>query len=333
MYAFFGGGILSEKHYENKPAGKRKKAVATVIIAVLVVLAAVLGFLAYKFRSHIHAAFIWLTTSEEGIQGNIDKAKGEQIDVLVDSGLNASNEANEALQSGTITADEYTSILLGESTLDEIISGKDKDDSGHAAENVDTSLKDNASDAVSGNEEPLPDENDRTDLKNEIPSQTENNNSENKGNANAATENSPQNKPQTNTQTNTQTNSQTGNNTGTQSGNVDKRIAELVTKMYVLKSEYTGAIEGVVAGMKAEFAQLPAEQRNKSSKIAIAERHMGQINAMEAQCDAQVNSIVTELRKLLKDNGRDAALADAIVSSYETEKANTKAYYLSTYGD
>ena len=54
---------------------------------------------------------------------------------------------------------------------------------------------------------------------------------------------------------------------------------------------------------------------------------------MEAQCDAQVDAIVSELRPLLRESGKDMSLADSILSTYASEKENTKAYYLSQYGD
>ena len=103
--------------------------------------------------------------------------------------------------------------------------------------------------------------------------------------------------------------------------------------MYVLKSEYEGSVAGIVESMKAEFVALPPEQRTRSSKSNIASRYMGTINAMEAQCDAQVDAIVAELKQVLKSSGRDLSLADTILSTYAAEKENTKAYYLSQYGD
>lgn len=129
-----------------------------------------------------------------------------------------------------------------------------------------------------------------------------------------------------------QTKPSDGNGVNT-SASVDEQVASLVTKMYVLKSEYEGSVAGVVSSMKAEYSALPAAQRNTSAKSSIASRYMGTINAMEAQCDAQVNSVVSELRQILKENGRDTSLADSILSTYAAEKENTKAYYLSQYGD
>ena len=338
MYAFFGGGILNEKQNEKMPAGKEKKPVkktaVIIIAAVLIVLAAVIGVFGYKYRSHIHAAYIFLTSSEDDIKENIDAAKKEQTDALVNSGfVNASKDLNDALEKGLITPEEHTSILMGDTTLDEVLARNNAENGDNIEDNVQPPpIEENGEDKA---DEQIPsEENTNTVDENKGETKPETGNKPVKNETqNGVTNNTQQNKPQTNTQTNTPANTQTPGNAGTPTSDVDKRIAELVTKMYVLKTEYTGAVEGVVASMKAEYSKLPAEQRTKSAKVSIAESYMGQINAMEAQCDAQVNAVVTELRKLLKENGRDMALADAIVSSYATEKDNTKAYYLSTYGD
>ena len=52
-----------------------------------------------------------------------------------------------------------------------------------------------------------------------------------------------------------------------------------------------------------------------------------------ADITARVKAVVDELRQLLKSNGEDTSLADTIWQTYLSEKENTKAYYISTYGD
>ena len=134
-------------------------------------------------------------------------------------------------------------------------------------------------------------------------------------------------------QQNQQQNQQQSQPSASTGSSADEQIAALVTKMYVLKAEYEGAVAGIVESMKAQFSALPASERTTSSKSSIAASYMGQINSMEAQCDAQVNAIVSELRQVLSSNGRDTALADSILSTYASEKEATKAYYMSQYGD
>ena len=118
-----------------------------------------------------------------------------------------------------------------------------------------------------------------------------------------------------------------------QSNEHEEKTAELIAKMYALKSRFVGQINGVVASMKAEYSKLPKEQQNMASKTSIANRYLGQISALEAQCDAQVDAIVTELRDVLVKSGQDTSLADAVLAAYNNEKETTKAAYINRYSD
>ncbi len=342
---------------KNQEKKKRTgKVLRTVLIVCAVVLVLGAGFAlwasksdstsAKKVRSafsqiepmlnHIEAAFLYFTTTSEEQQQKIDKAKEDQVNVLKDSGFNASKEASDALVAGEITKEEYTDILLGNITFEELMKSKAESNSTVESDdvvNTENQTPETDNENVNGDEvkeEQKSSENTEktdektSDGKNDVssPAREENNKTGAQGNA------GQQSKPDANAQANN-----SGNGASASVNDVDKQIAELVTKMYVLKSEYTGAVEGIVASMKAEYSKLPPEQRTKSSKQSIAASYMSRINSMEAQCDVQVETIVSELRKILKENGRDTSLADAIVSTYATEKANTKAYYLSTYGD
>lgn len=327
---------MGRKYKEKKPASKTKKIVLTVITVLFITILIAAAILGYRFRSHIRAAVIWLTSSNEDIQTNIDKAKDKQTQVLTDSGFHASKELDEALTSGKITAEEHTQILLGNLKLEDLLSDS-------AAESVpedttsvengtqtdvsdladDSQNKKETSDGVKQNEVPAVSDNDE-------PEQTPESVKENKKEETPVKQEHVSSEKNQTDKTPSQTVPEQSSAT---TSDADRRIAELVTKMYVLKSEYTGAINGVVDSMRAEFVALPAEQRNLSSKQSIAARYMSTINSMEIQCDAQVNAIVSELRRILKANGRDMSMADAILSSYAAEKENTKAYYLSTYGD
>jgi hypothetical protein len=307
-----------------------------VLCIVLVLLLAVAGIFAYKFRSHIRSAVIFLTTSSEDIRGNIDKAKDEQSEALINVGFNASKELDEALQSGAITPEEHTQILLGNISLDEVLA-KDQENTDPKPDgevNEDQS-SDGVEETQKETENSVPEENKKPvdDAGEENVALPEQNGSDKNNQHKPDKEDKPKQPANKNDKPTDTSEKPSGNGSTQGSSDADKRIAELVTKMYVLKAEYTGAINGVVASMKAEYSKLPREQQTTSSKAQIASGYIGKINAMEAQCDAQVNAIVSELRQILKNNGRDTVLADNILSAYATEKENTKAYYISTYGD
>ena len=328
---------MSEKNKEKKAPGRTKKIVLTVLLCLLIVLLVLAAVFGYRYRSHIKAAVIWLTTPKEKIQENVEKAKEERVEVLNNNGFNASKELEDALMSGVITHEEHTQILVGSITLEEVLERKNANTQTAPPENEvipeNTQTADdtqNNGSQTSDTSQTLPPSENVTDEQ-KAPAQNDTKTDDGK----PKTDNTPQQKPpqQTEKPKDDKNNQQSPTPTTQQASDVDKRIAELVTRMYVLKSEYTSSIEGVVSSMKADFAKLPPEQRTKSAKQSIATGYMSKINAMEAQCDAQVDAVVAELRQLLKSNGRDMSLADAIVSTYAKEKDNTKAYYLSTYGD
>lgn len=323
---------------------KGKKTALKVIGIIFLIIMIVVGIFAYRYRSHIKAAVIWLTTSDEDIQKNIETAKNQQTEVLNSSGFYANAEADAALVSGEITAEQHTQILLGNITLEEIReqSGENtQDDNSQNTETTDEVQNDNENDSekqedVNNDPDKVPD--DKADAS--VTEQTKQPASE--STADEKVETPPiSSKPESPDKTDStqtpappvQTQTPTETQPAVQTSEADKQIAEIVTKMYVLKAEYTASVEGVVASMKADYSKLPAEQRTRSAKQSIAASYMSKINAMEAQCDAQVNAIVSQLKQILKANGRDMSLAEAILSTYATEKENTKAYYLSTYGD
>ena len=351
---------------QNSGGKTKKKSLAKKIllwilgILVVIILALTVFFIRNPhWWNHIMAVRRAIFQSEEETMENLNKIQQERIDEVQKEGLNLTKEAEQALADGLIDAEQFRQILLGQITLEEAISQNQANDENDFPENVNnvtdktqTEIPDNPDPeipALEGDDE----KNDEPVKVPENPTVSENDKvTDNKPDSDEKEEQqSPsslpqkpvENKPVTNTPTpvtptpqqpaSQQPKPQTPPADAKPSSEVDERIAELVTRMYVLKSTYVSQIDGLVSQMKAEYVKLPPEQRTTSAKQSIATGYMSRINAMEAQCDAQVNSVVTELRALLKNNGRDTSLADTIVSTYHAEKENTKAYYINTYGD
>lgn len=47
----------------------------------------------------------------------------------------------------------------------------------------------------------------------------------------------------------------------------------------------------------------------------------GQLKSLESECDKEVNSIVSQMRKILTENGQPTTLADQAMSTYKSEKS------------
>ena len=52
---------------------------------------------------------------------------------------------------------------------------------------------------------------------------------------------------------------------------------------------------------------------------------------MERECDSQVEAILSELKVLLKQAGRDESLVEFIRSAYDSEKSAMKSSLISKY--
>ena len=213
-------------------------------------------------------------------------------------GYSVTDEQLEQMNSGKLSEDEIADILMGNVKPDVNEDVPTQDSSAIDSKQEDRVVTDN----------PEPDDNVKVPDSQDKVSQDE--------------------KPQQNTQQN-KVEKVENNATNTQ----DPRIAKLIAKMYVLKSRYTSDIESIIASMKAEYVTYPAQERTTSLKASIATKYMNSINAMEAQCDAQVEVIVAEIRTILKQTGSDESLADSILSAYNSEKSSTKSYYIGKYAD
>lgn len=111
----------------------------------------------------------------------------------------------------------------------------------------------------------------------------------------------------------------------------NEEIARLVARVYVLQADFVGKLGAIESKARAEIAKLPKEQQTYDRKIAIGKSYVGEMSALEAQCDGEISAIVARVRKLLTDSGQPTTLADTIQSSYEREKSLKKAYYMNRY--
>lgn len=237
-------------------------------------------------------------------------------ETIINHGFTITDEQLDLFNSGTLNEDEIADVLMGKTpeplpeNIPENFVGEmdDKQPQTNQDENKDK-------------EQTPVDVPDNKDQQQTVPKD------ENKPSGNDNGGNANNNAETTHNQNNS--NSVNSNTANTQ----DPQVAKLVAKMYVLKSRYMGEIERIVGNMKAEYVTYPASERTTSLKADIATKYMNEINAMEAQCDAQVNAIVTELRSVLKKNGGDTSLADAILTAYQNEKSTTKSYYIGRYAD
>lgn len=106
-------------------------------------------------------------------------------------------------------------------------------------------------------------------------------------------------------------------------------VADYTAKLYGVRGAFEGRLSGLVSSAKAEYLALPPEQQNSSGRNAILSSKLATAEAMEAECDAMVDSLLGQMEAELKAAGESTAPVKQLKSYYEEAKVNQKAYYLS----
>ena len=115
--------------------------------------------------------------------------------------------------------------------------------------------------------------------------------------------------------------------------NGDEEVAALIAKIYILKQSYSSKLDSLVNQTRAEYWAIPKEQRKNLSKQQFIATKAGQALAMEDECDAEVDKVLSDLTSVLKAYGKDLSLVDSIKKAYANEKQLKKSYYISKYLD
>lgn len=115
------------------------------------------------------------------------------------------------------------------------------------------------------------------------------------------------------------------------SQNYDAELAAMVGEIYALRTFFVGQLDGLLQQAKAEYGALSPEQREKQ-KNSLASKYIGLAGSLEANCDSQMEAILSRIQKHLKENGGDTSLVKEIRKVYENEKALKKSYYMSMMG-
>lgn len=103
------------------------------------------------------------------------------------------------------------------------------------------------------------------------------------------------------------------------------QLQAYVNQLYQVEARYRAYIDGVVASAKQEFAALPKEQKNSDNKMKIVRAKVGTLMAQENACDAEVETILSNMQAVLKQYGQSTELVDEIRLYYEDSKATWKA--------
>lgn len=118
---------------------------------------------------------------------------------------------------------------------------------------------------------------------------------------------------------NSTTNTEISNQNTTESSN----ISNLVAQIYSLRSSFVGKLDSLIAQAKAEWSAGGVNKKDFISK------YIGLGTSLEGQCDAQFESIISQIREELKRTGGDESIISELKKAYKNEKTAKKASILS----
>lgn len=113
--------------------------------------------------------------------------------------------------------------------------------------------------------------------------------------------------------------------TTTASAAYEDEIQNLLNQLYAVKAKAESGLNSAIQSAKNEYYALPDEQKSQAKKISIVMGKASELQNLQSTCDAEVNRIVEQMRKVLRANGQSTALADQALASYEAQKESTYA--------
>lgn len=109
---------------------------------------------------------------------------------------------------------------------------------------------------------------------------------------------------------------------------LEEQIRLCVAEMYVLQATYEGKLDAIVQAAIEEYA---AGELTLQRKEQVVYSRAGEILDLEKECSGKVQDVVTRLRDLLRQAGRDDSLAVQIENAYQEQKNLKKAQYLQQF--
>ncbi len=110
----------------------------------------------------------------------------------------------------------------------------------------------------------------------------------------------------------------------------NKKLQELLARVYLLRSTFTGKLDGLIGQAKSEYvAQIKAT--GKGDKVSIGSKYISKGLALEGECDGQMEALLKEIEAELKKSGGDTSVVAQIRSTYSNEKSIKKADLLNKY--
>ena len=107
-----------------------------------------------------------------------------------------------------------------------------------------------------------------------------------------------------------------------------KQLASILAEVYVLREEFLIKLDNLMAEAKAEYLSVPSKERTSTKLASMASKYYTRAHNLELECDARMKEIIARMEALLKENGGDLSVAQAVMDTYLNEKSLKKSWYL-----
>ena len=101
----------------------------------------------------------------------------------------------------------------------------------------------------------------------------------------------------------------------------EAEIRELLVQVYAVKARAESGLNACIESAKAEFHALPENKQTQTRKVTISLAKAGELSALQSSCDKDMDRIVSQMRRVLQENGQSTALADQVMETYKKEKS------------
>ncbi len=110
----------------------------------------------------------------------------------------------------------------------------------------------------------------------------------------------------------------------------NKRLQELLAKVYLLRSNYVGRLNGLIEEAKSEYIARK-KSTGKADKATIGSKYISKGSSLESECDGQMEALLGEIKTELERTGGDLSVVEEIRNTYNSEKSIKKADLINQY--
>lgn len=106
---------------------------------------------------------------------------------------------------------------------------------------------------------------------------------------------------------------------------VSPAVQQIIADIYLLRAEFINKLDALIEEGKAEVNAIPKEKRTASVKLEFMNRYLDRGEALEAECDARLEALLSDMTAQLKADGGDLSLVEDARALYIQEKKIRKA--------